>query len=140
MFRRILIAHDGSEGAKKALVAAINLAKRCQAELHSISVEEHLPLYAAGFASPKKAEEQESQYFLAVTQEARDMARKQGVALHTHILPGHEVDTIVRFAREHQIDLLVIGFMGHSRVMDRIWGSTSQSLAQQSPCQVLVIK
>jgi nucleotide-binding universal stress UspA family protein len=140
MFRRILIAHDGSEGAKKALAVAIDLAKRCQAELHSISVEEHLPLYAAGFARPKKAEEQESQYFLAVVQEARDMARKQGVALHTHILPGHEVDTIVRFAREHQIDLLVIGFMGHSRVMDRIWGSTSQSLAQLSPCQVLVIK
>jgi nucleotide-binding universal stress UspA family protein len=140
MFRRILVAHDGSEGAKKALAVAIDLAKRCQAELHSISVEEHLPHYAAGFAGAKKEEKQESRYFLAVTEAARDMAGEEGVVLQTHILPGHEVETIVRFAGEQHIDLLVIGFMGHSKVLGRIWGSTSQSLAQQSPCQVLVVK
>jgi nucleotide-binding universal stress UspA family protein len=38
MFRKILIANDGSEGAKKALITAIDLAKLYEAELHSISI------------------------------------------------------------------------------------------------------
>jgi nucleotide-binding universal stress UspA family protein len=56
------------------------------------------------------------------------------------ILSGHEVETIIRFAREGTFDLLVIGFMGHSRVFGRIWGGTSQNLTKTSPCSVLVVK
>ena len=40
MFRNILVAHDGSAGAQKAFAAALDLAARCQAELHMISVRE----------------------------------------------------------------------------------------------------
>ena len=40
MFKKILIANDGSEGAARALSAAIKLAKEQEAELHMISVEE----------------------------------------------------------------------------------------------------
>lgn len=47
MFKKILIANDGSEGSKKALKVAIDLAKKDNAELHSISVEEGVPHYAA---------------------------------------------------------------------------------------------
>jgi nucleotide-binding universal stress UspA family protein len=55
-------------------------------------------------------------------------------------MPGHEVETTVTFAREHGFDLLVIGFMGHSRIYERIWGGTSQNLTRLAPCSVLVIK
>ncbi len=47
MFKKILIANDGSEGARKALKTAIDLAIKYSAELHSISVEEGVPHYAA---------------------------------------------------------------------------------------------
>jgi nucleotide-binding universal stress UspA family protein len=40
MFTKILVGHDGSEGAKKALTAAIALAMKFSAELHSVSVKE----------------------------------------------------------------------------------------------------
>ena len=46
MFEKLLIAHDGSDGAWKAFDAAIELAVRLQASLHMISVEEDLPRYA----------------------------------------------------------------------------------------------
>jgi nucleotide-binding universal stress UspA family protein len=46
----------------------------------------------------------------------------------------------VTFAKDHGFDLLVIGFMGHSKIFGRIWGSTSQNLAKLSPCTVLVVK
>jgi nucleotide-binding universal stress UspA family protein len=47
MFQKILVAHDGSTGAQKAMAVAIDLAQRFGAEIHLISVIEELPKYAA---------------------------------------------------------------------------------------------
>jgi nucleotide-binding universal stress UspA family protein len=140
MFHRILIAFDGSEGAKKALLAGIDLAKRYEAELHSISVEEHLPHYAATVGEVIEAKQEATDYFRRVTAEAEAAAVAAGVRLTPHVMPGHEVETIVKFAKDRGFDLLVIGFMGHSRVFERIWGGTSQNLARLAPCAVLVVK
>jgi len=56
------------------------------------------------------------------------------------VLVGHEVETIINFCKEGDYDLLVIGFMGHSRIFERVWGSTSQNLTRLAPCSVLVVK
>ena len=140
MFRKILIGNDGSEGAKKALTLAIDLAKRYGAELHSISIEEHLPHYAAAVAEVLEERAEANNYFKKINEEAQALAIQHGVALHPHVLPGHEVETIIQFAKDHHFDLLVIGFMGHSKIFDRIWGSTSQNLTRLAPCTVLVVK
>lgn len=140
MFRKILVANDGSEGAKKAVQAAIDLAKRYDAELHEISVEEHLPHYAATVGEVIEAKQEAADYFRRVTGEAELAAEAQGTRLISHVLPGHEVEAIVTFAKNHGFDLLIIGFMGHSKIFGRIWGSTSQNLAKLSPCTVLVVK
>lgn len=140
MFHRILVALDGSEGAKKALRAAVDLAGRYEAELHSISVEEHLPHYAATVGEVVEAKQEAANFFRGVVAEAQSAAAASGVRLTSHVLPGHEVATIVQFAKEHRFDLLVIGFMGHSRIFERVWGGTSQNLARLSHCAVLIVK
>jgi len=140
MFRKILVANDGSEGAQRALRAAIDLAKRYEAELHQISVEEHLPHYAATVGEVLETKQEAADYFRKVTAAAETVAQAQGVRLIPHVVPGHEVETIVRFAKERNFDLLIIGFMGHSRVFERIWGGTSQNLTRLAPCSVLVVK
>jgi nucleotide-binding universal stress UspA family protein len=140
VFRKILVANDGSEGAKKAVQVAIDLAKRYEAELHEISIEEHLPHYAATVGEVVEAKQEAVDYFRRVTKEAEQAALAHGLRLTSHVVPGHEVETIVKFAKEHGFDLLVIGFMGHSKIFGRIWGSTSQNLTKLSPCTVLVVK
>src|SRR5712692_2556598 len=140
MFSRILVANDGSEGAKKGLRMAVDLAKRYDAELHQISVEEHLPHYAATVGEVVEAKQEAAEYLRKENSEAEVIAQDQGMKLSSHVLPGHEVETIVTFAKDHGFDLLVIGFMGHSKIFGRIWGSTSQNLTKLSPCTVLVVK
>jgi nucleotide-binding universal stress UspA family protein len=140
MLHKILVANDGSEGAKKALQVAVDVAKRYQADLHQLSVEEHLPHYAATVGEVVEAKQEAAEYFRKVIDEAKIVAQAQGVTLNEHVLPGHEVETIVTFLKDHGFDLLVIGFMGHSKVFGRIWGSTSQNLTKLSPCSVLVVK
>jgi len=140
MFRKILVATDGSEGANKALRAAIDVAKRYEADLHSISIEEHLPHYAATVGEVVEAKQEAADYFRRVTREAESAALASGVRLTPHVIPGHEVEAIVQFVKDRGFDLLVIGFMGHSRIYERIWGGTSQNLTRLAPCSVLVVK
>ncbi len=140
MFRKILLAYDGSDGAKAALRVGIGLATSLRAELHSISVEEELPHYAATMGEIQDAKERVDEYFRVLTKEARDQAALAGIELQTVIRQGHEVESIVTFAKEGGFDLLLAGYHGHSRIFERVMGSTAQSIIRLSPCSVLLAK
>jgi nucleotide-binding universal stress UspA family protein len=68
------------------------------------------------------------------------VAAAQKVTLTSHVVPGHPVEAITKFAKDGHFDLLVVGFTGHSNLFGRIWGDTSQNLVRLSPCAVLVVK
>ena len=140
MYKKILVANDGSENAKKALSKGIGLAKCFGAELHMICVEEHLPHYAATVGEVLEEKAEEDSYFAQVVREAKAQAASESVPLHAVIVPGHEVETTVKYVEAHGIDLLVIGFMGHSRVLGRIMGGSASNLTRLAPCSVLVVK
>jgi nucleotide-binding universal stress UspA family protein/CBS-domain-containing membrane protein len=140
MFKRILVAHDGSEGARAALGMGIALAKSLGVDLSTVSVEEHLPRYAATVSEVQAAKEEIDEYFHKLTKEARDAALLQGVELETIVRQGHEVKTILSVTREGRFDLLVIGYYGHSRVFEQIVGSTALSVARVAPCSVMFVR
>ena len=93
MYKRILVAYDGSENAKRALRAAVELARLGGAELTAISVRESLPYFAATVGEVEEAQEHVDQFFHRITKEAKDMAGLAGVELETEVRPGHEVET-----------------------------------------------
>ncbi len=140
MFKRILVAYDGSDGAQAALRAGIGLAKSPGTELYSISVEEHLPRYAASISEVEGAREQIDEHFRALTKQAQDVAALEGVELETAVRQGHAVQSILDLARERRCDLLILGAHGHSRVYERVIGSTSLSLVRLASCSVLVVR
>jgi nucleotide-binding universal stress UspA family protein len=53
---------------------------------------------------------------------------------------GHAVPTIVELVEREAFDLLVVGFMGHSAIYNRLIGSTTDRLVELAPCPVLVVK
>jgi nucleotide-binding universal stress UspA family protein len=136
----LLDAYDGSEGSKKALAAAIAIAKRFRADLHSISVKERGSQYPETVGEVMEEKEETDKFFAGVTEEALDWAQSEGVDLQCEVRSGHEVEAIIEFARQEHFHLLVVGFMGHSRIFGRIWGGTSQNLTKTAPCSVLVVK
>lgn len=140
MFRKILVANDGSEGGRKAVRAAIDLALGCKAELHSISVEEGLPRYAGTIGEVEEVKAQLNGAMRELNEEAAALARERGIELHWTVVAGHEVEAVIEHCKQGGFDLLVIGFMGHSAIFGRIWGSTSQTLTRLAPCSVLVVK
>jgi nucleotide-binding universal stress UspA family protein len=140
MFKRMLVAYDGSDTAEAALAMAIDVARRLEAEIYSISVEEHLPRYAASISEVAGAKEQIDAHFRHLTKHARDVAALAGVELEAVIRRGNQVDEIVRLARTERFDLLVLGSHGHGHILDRLIGSTTLSVARVTPCSVLIVR
>jgi nucleotide-binding universal stress UspA family protein len=140
MFEKILIAHDGSDGAQKAFDAAVELASRLRASLHMISVEEDLPRYAETMLEVDDEKEAEDSYFGQLAAQANRRAALHSVSLECSIVPGHEVKTIVDFATQGGFDLLVVGFTGHSTAYEHLWGGSSHNLTRMAHCSVLVVK
>ena len=139
MYRRILIANDGSAGAAKALAAAIALAKTLQVELHMISVEE-LPRVPDSIEEVVEERQAAGHRFEKIIHHAQVQAKAQKIKLRAHVVAGHAVPSIVDFIERDGFDLLVIGYMGHSALYNRIIGSTTDRLVELAPCTVLVVK
>ncbi len=78
--------------------------------------------------------------FDKVVAAAKAQAAAQDVAFQPHIVIGHPVAAIVDFIRHGGYDLLVVGYMGHSALYNRVIGSTTDRLVELAPCQVLVVK
>lgn len=138
-FKKILVGLDGSENSFKALERAVDLARSWGAELHSVSVEE-MPRCPEVMDEVLEAKEEADERFGAALRRADEIAKRAGIAIHSTVLVGHEVKQILELMKEGGFDLLVIGFMGHSALYDRVMGSTCQSLVRLAPCSVMVVK
>jgi nucleotide-binding universal stress UspA family protein len=139
MFKKILIANDGSEGAARALSAAIKLAKEQEAELHMISVEE-MPRFPASIDEVIEEKAEANHVYEAVMSRSVAQAQAAGIKLYPHVLVGHPVSSIAEFIEQEGFGLLVIGYMGHTAFYNRIIGSTTDRLVEHAPCNVLVVK
>ena len=139
MFKTIVIANDGSKGGFRALALACDLAKAHRAKLHMISVEE-LPNVPTSIDEVIEAKTEENHKFHDVLTKARELAKKKAVKLDAEVVVGHAVAAIVAYVKAHKVDLLVVGFMGHSALYERIIGGTADRLVRLAPCPVLVVK
>jgi nucleotide-binding universal stress UspA family protein len=109
MFRRILVAWDGSRPARRALDLAIDLARRYDAEVLAASVA-HSPTHAETEADRVESVEASRKHFEETFERVRDRAERVGVPMEHVIVEGDEpAEDLVRFAHEHGVDLIVAG-------------------------------
>ena len=139
VFGKILHANDGSENAFHAFELALLLAKQNNSELHMVSVEEidHVP---EQIEEVREEAGSAARQFHSVIQRAQKRADEANVVLHTHVLAGHPVRTVVNLAAELEAELVVIGARGHSALYERLVGSRADRIMQLAHCPVLVVK
>ena len=92
MFKIILHANDGSEGADKALTLAVGLAKQSGAVLHIVCVEE-ISEFPETIGEVKNEKRLADRRYRPILRRAEGLAEQQGVKVVTHILTGHPVRT-----------------------------------------------
>jgi nucleotide-binding universal stress UspA family protein len=137
---RILIAHDGSDPARKAFDVAVALASGLGAELQMICVEEEIPRRGEVVDELEEERERADTYFAQLVEQCRARAALRKVELDYVIVPGHAVKTIADYVDQNPVDLLVIGFTGHSAIYEHLWGGTAHNLTSVANCSVLVVK
>ena len=139
MFNKMLVANDGSRGGERALKGALELAKRLEIDLTMICVEE-LPRFPASIDEVEETQANDRSAFAKVVASAKALARSYGVAFEAHVVAGHAAPSILEFIKRGGYDTLVVGFIGHSALYNRLIGGTTDRLVDLAPCQVLVVK
>lgn len=139
MFKKILVAYDGSEGAKLALGKASEISKAAKAEIHIVAVG-RIPEYAETVSEVEEEKEQAKSYYSKIMEEAANKLKQQGFTPSVHIDFGKPADTILRIAEDLRVDLLVLGTHPHSVVRRRVLGATVDKVIDHAHCSVLVIR
>ncbi len=139
MFKKIVVAIDGSQASEKALAAAVDLAARYGSELTALGVVE-LPAVAGVVGETEGLREGAEGHFRQIGEAAVEYGRSKGVALRSVVVRGHPADAIVRYAEGEGISLVVLGQHGHSRIARFFLGSTTDRVSEHAPCTVMIVK
>jgi nucleotide-binding universal stress UspA family protein len=140
MFKRVVLCHDGSDAARKALKRGAELAMLVHAEVLVLSVIS--PAFAdavvvAGAVGTVCLVDSESQYQVSLN-ESVAWLKARGVAAQGCLARGNIIDTIVTHAQRFAADLVVVGHYPKS-TGGRWWsGSGRASLAERLNCCVLI--
>jgi nucleotide-binding universal stress UspA family protein len=139
-YRKILLAYNGSQEGKRALVECGELANFLQAEIHLLAVASMPPslFLTEGFV-PEELLEEEKKRTQAVLDEGIHTLRERGFNAAGHLAVGEPVEEICRSAKELGADLIVIGHNQKTSFAARWWkGSVGATLLDHAPCSILI--
>ncbi len=145
MFKKILVAYDGSPESGRALIVGVELAKSLKADLSTVYVFEKLPAYAVGYmdigvtGATVVLPRQVSQYYRKLQVNAQEAARQQGIALNTELVEGDEIKAIVECVQRTRTDLLVLGIPRRYGLFSRLWNHTTHDLSQHVASSILEV-
>lgn len=146
MFKKILVAIDGSKSAIKALDRAVELQALTGAELYLICVYKHHSLFEASLSMVRPSDIQIpdqalSEFAKEVVEHAKKHALERGAkGVRGFVKGGKPSKIIVAFASDNGFDLIVVGSRGtHSDKDGMILGSVSHRVASMARCATLVV-
>ena len=148
MFKKILVAVDGSDHALKAAKVACEMAAQSEgAAINLLTVTRRYE------ATPQlkqflKAENLmgEPKYVLDemtknILSEAKKIAGDAGIEeVKTHVREGKPARTIVDFADNNDMDLIVLGCRGVGEVEAFLLGSVSHKVSTLAKCTCVIVR
>lgn len=151
MFKKILVAFDGSKPSSKASEYAIYLSKLENASLIFLHVLDNIKQGGViGLRARYGDTNLVEGYKRARTQEAEKwilpiekIAADQGIIAKIEIVDDErnsKIETIVQFIEKNNIDLVVTGSRGLSQFKRMLVGSVASGIITHSKCPVLVIR
>ncbi len=145
MYTKIVVGTDGSDGASRALAAALDLGALSGATVHVVSAMK-APMSGA-FVGPEAMavipsgpdwHEAARAELDAILGRAGLDAKAKGVECEPHAEIGSAADVLCQVAESIDADLIVVGSRG-MRGGRRFLGSVPNSVAHHAPCSVLIV-
>jgi nucleotide-binding universal stress UspA family protein len=133
---RIVLAYDGSDGARRALDVVLGLARESD-ELTVVGVAEGIPLF--GYAGTLPSPEQEEARDLQLA-EAESVLAGSGASVAVAPRAGDPATAILDIAEKEKADLIVLGTRGLGTAERWLIGSVSDKVLHHAHCSVLVAR
>mgnify|MGYP003387118934 CR=1 FL=1 len=147
MYKRILVATDGSTLSKKAVRSAIDLAGTVGADLVALYV---VPPYPASYfeggisisaQDVARTEKQWAEQGQAVVDAVQQTAQAEGVKAKAVIARSDLVaESIMSAVKKHKCDLVVMASHGRKGIKRILLGSETQHVLTHSSVPVLVLR
>jgi len=131
MWKRILLATDGTPKSRRAEELAFDLARATQAELLVVSV--------AHAASEEDRGSGMREAMDTVSQVAA-RGRALGLQLEAAVERGEPAQAIVAAAQARNADVVVMGTEGKAGLTRALLGSVAETVARNSPVTVIIAK
>jgi len=138
--KKILVAHDGSRYAQKALRKGMEIASQFNGSLVVLAVVPDLhiaELTPLDQSRLKDALEQQAQKNL---KKAEAQMKKHSVTARTLVRQGNTAEVIIETARKVRASLIVLGSHGRQGVEKFLLGSVSAKVVAHADRPVLVVK
>lgn len=168
-YKNILLGFDGSNYSKKALRTAEHMAKKYDAHLFVVYVDEpsftkgsqvvstetNAPLvepqiynvssFAKSYEPSIKQQSKESMNYTTETEkltplhDARNMLSER-INVDYILLNGNPTTEIIKFAKYNDIDVIVVGKSGVTGMEQLFIGSVSKNIVKKAESSVIVVK
>ena len=146
MYRRILVATDGSTLSKKSVRSGIDLAAATGAELVALHVVPRYPMsYIEGVLTIEgdevaRAEKLSHEQGQAIVDRVQETALAEGVKAKAVVAHSDMVaEAILAAAKKHKCDLIVMASHGRKGIKRILLGSETQHVLTHSDLPVLVL-
>ena len=142
MYKRIVLAYDGSDAGQKALLDCKDVAHWGQSEVFLIAVMPSAMSFVGleGGVYDVELEEREKKKYQSVLEDGLRRLSEAGWAARGEVVTGEAIDEINKFAAKVNADLIVVGHKHLDSWAARWWrGSISGALIEHAPCSVLVV-
>ncbi len=142
-FTSIMHPSDFSENSDQALYYAAAFADKYDASLHLVHVISDpavaVPSPIAGFLPAGYFEEMEANSNETLSKIAnREWVKDNRTICKT--MTGNTSQMVVNYAKENDIDLIVMGTHGYSGLSHMIMGSVAENVLRTAPCPVLTVR
>jgi nucleotide-binding universal stress UspA family protein len=141
--QKILLPTDFSNYSATATKYACELATKFAAELHLLhTLEIHLdstPEFGMGLDLPRYINESRAAAKKALAG-LLDPKWSAGRTVVHAVIEGSPKAEIVRYARKHDIDLIVLSTHGRTGLTHVIMGSIAENVVRTAPCPVLTVR
>jgi nucleotide-binding universal stress UspA family protein len=140
MYRKILVAYDGSPESRLAVDECVHLTPQAERMVHLACVlHDPSPYLLAGEFVPAPTLEIDRTRSEADLREAASRLIERGFSVTTHLLDGEPVDVISRLCDTLKIDLLILGHKRSKKWALRWWrGSVDTLLIERVRCSILL--
>jgi universal stress protein A len=141
---RILVPTEFSKQSQNALNYAVAFAQKFGAELYLLHVVQDLAVFIPDMitvAPPvvPTVKQLTDAVYVAFDRLIEENQLK-GVGIHREVREGSPFFEIIRFAREENMDLIILSTHGHTGLTHMLLGSVTEKVVRKAPCPVLTVR